>query len=99
MKYNAYEIGQRARSARNNKNIMQKELSEMLGIGQSTYSKFENGEYDMPLSEVVRLCEYLGISVSWLIGEKGLPRLTDYEALEVETFMQFLISKRRRTNS
>ncbi len=97
MRYNAYEIGQRARAARNNKNIMQKELSEILGIAQSTYSKFENGEYDIPLSELIRLCDYLGISASWLIGEKGFPHLTDYEALEIETFMQFLISKRRRT--
>lgn len=94
MEYDAYEIGNRAYNARHNMNIKQSEISEALGIHQATYSKFENGRYDMPLSEVIKLCNYLGVSVSWLIGEKSLPRLTDSERLEVEKFINYTISIR-----
>jgi transcriptional regulator with XRE-family HTH domain len=94
MEYNAYEIGQRARNIRVNKNIKQGELSETLGIAQSSYSRFENGLYDMPLSEVIKLCDYLGVSVSWLISEKSIPRLTDSERLDVEKYINYVISTR-----
>lgn len=96
MKYDLYAIGQRALNARLNKNIQQKEISQTLGISQATYSRFENGQCDMPLSLVMKLCDYLGVSVSWLINEDNVPRLTDNERLELEKYKHFLISQRKK---
>jgi transcriptional regulator with XRE-family HTH domain len=96
MKYNAYEIGLRAYNARHNKNMNQAEISEALGIGQSSYSRFETGQGELPLSKIIELCDYLGITVSWLVGENNIPQLTDNERLELENYKNYLISKRTK---
>lgn len=95
MNYDAYTVGRRACAMRKNKNIKQTEISEMLDIGQSTYSRFENGEGDLPLSKVFKLCDYLGITVSWLVGEK-ISKLTEQESTELEQYKNYLISKRNK---
>ena len=96
MEYDAFAIGARAFQIRENKNMKQSELSQVLGIHQATYSKFENGRYDMPTSKLIKLSDYLGVPVSWLVGEKSIPHLTDRECLEVENYKKFLISKRKK---
>lgn len=97
MKYDSFEIGIRAFNARENKNMKQTELSQALGIHQATYSKFENGRYDMPLSQVIKLCDYLDMPVSWLVGENPLLNdLTNDELLEVMKFIKFVKSKRKQ---
>jgi transcriptional regulator with XRE-family HTH domain len=96
MKYDAYAIGMRAFSARENKKMKQTEISKVLGIHQATYSKFENGRYDMPVSQLIKLCNHLDISVSWLIGENSLPYLTDIERLELDKFLNYLVNKRNK---
>jgi transcriptional regulator with XRE-family HTH domain len=93
--YDKIAIGNRAYAARTNRNLKQDDVSDVLGIHQSTYSKFENGRYDMPLSELIALCNYLGITVSWLIGEKD-NSLTESDLLFLEKFKQFLISERKK---
>lgn len=96
MKYDAYETGLRAYNQRQSLSKKQSEVSEVLGISQATYSRFETGQGDLPVSKFVKLCDYLGVSVSWLIGEKSIPKLTDSECLEVENFKKYLISKRNK---
>jgi len=96
MDYDAYEIGLRAYNARLSLSKKQSDVSEKLNISQSTYSRFESGKYDMPLSKVIELCNYLGVSVSWLIGEQSLPQLTNSELLEIEKFSRYLIDRRNK---
>jgi len=67
---NLVDIGDRAYSARVNKRIKQEHLSESLGIAQSSYSRFENGTYDMPITKIMELCDLLDISVMWLLYGK-----------------------------
>lgn len=93
--YDRIAIGNRAYSARTNKNIKQSEMGEALNIHQSTYSKFENGRYDIPLSELIKLCNYLDISMSWLIGE-NITQLTENEFIELEQYRRYLINKRNK---
>lgn len=88
-------IGNRAYAARTNRNLKQIDVSDELGINQSTYSKFENGKYDLPLSELIKLCNYLNISSSWLIGECTVD-LTDSEALELDEYKKYILNKRNK---
>lgn len=97
MKYDAYEIGQKVSSMRNSKNITQKEISEALNIGQSSYSRFETGQGDLSFSKVIKLCEYLSISPSWLMGEQiSNQKLSVQELLELEQYRGYLINKRKK---
>lgn len=95
MVYDKIAIGNRACEARNNKNLKQKEVSDAIGIHQTTYSKFENGLHKLDIEQLINLCDLLDISVAWLIGENSLPELTVRECQEIDDFTNFLISKRK----
>jgi transcriptional regulator with XRE-family HTH domain len=97
MKYDAYEVGLRAYNVRLSLSKKQSDVSESIGISQAKYSRFEGGKCDLPLSDAVKLCEYLGISISWLTGEKSIPRLTDSERLDVEKYINYVISLRGKS--
>lgn len=96
MMYDGIAIGNRAYEARKNKNLKQHEVGAALGIHQATYSKFENGQYDMPLSQVIKLCNILDVSVSWLIGEDIIADLTDNERQIVEHFIRYIKNIRKK---
>jgi len=95
MKYDEIAIGNRAYIARKSKNLKQIELSNALGMHQATYSKFENGRYDISLSELVKLCSFLDVPITWLLGVDIIAGFTDSECLELEKFKKYLISLRK----
>lgn len=95
MEYDKIATGNRATEARKNKNLNQKEVSAAIGIHQTTYSKFENGQYKMDIEQMMKLCDLYEISIAWLVGENILPPLTVKEWQEVQDFAKFLISKRK----
>jgi transcriptional regulator with XRE-family HTH domain len=96
MEYDKITTGNRAYEMRKVKNLKQSEIGTALGIHQTTYSKFELGQYDMPISELVKLCNILDVSVSWLIGENSIADLTDEERHIMESFKRFLKKTRNK---
>jgi transcriptional regulator with XRE-family HTH domain len=96
MRYDKIEIGNKLFLIRNSKNLKQIEVSEALGISQSTYSKIESGKYDITLSMLFNISEYFGVSIEWILGIKDNVELTSNESLEVEKFINYIISQRKQ---
>lgn len=48
----------------------QMEISELLNTTQQQYSKYENGQNEIPVRHVITLCKFYGISADWLLGLK-----------------------------
>ena len=46
----------------------QSDIAAVLGISQQHYSKYEKGEYELPLRHFITLAEYYGVSADYLIG-------------------------------
>lgn len=46
----------------------QSDVAAVLGISQQHYSKYETGEYELPLRHFITLAEYYGVSADYLIG-------------------------------
>ena len=46
----------------------QQQIADMLNVKQNTYSQYEIGVLNYPLDVVVRLAEYYGTSVDYLLG-------------------------------
>lgn len=46
----------------------QKQLGEYLGISQNTYSQYEIGVLNYPVDVLIRLAEFYGVSVDYLLG-------------------------------
>ena len=58
----------RIRDLREDHDYTQKQIAELLRCDQSLYSKYERGEREIPLSLVVKLADFYGTSVDYLIG-------------------------------
>lgn len=63
----------RIREIREDRDLSQKEISELLMCDQSLYSKYELGKRDLPLRIAAKLAEYYGVSVDYLIGLTDSP--------------------------
>lgn len=58
----------RIRDLREDKDLKQREVAELLLCDQSLYSKYERGERELPLHLAVQLAEFYGVSVDYLVG-------------------------------
>lgn len=98
MKFDAKLIGRRIYITRINKNLTQSDICKALHIGQSTYSKLENGKYNNLNIEIInQLSDFFDVSVTWLSGLDVYDDLTEYETLLLEEFKNYLKSKRNRS--
>ena len=46
------------------------EIAEILNTTQQQYSKYENGQNEIPVRHVITLCKFYEISADWLLGLK-----------------------------
>lgn len=58
----------RIRDLRNDKDMTQKEVAEVLGMSQTGYSKYETGENDTPTAVLIQLAQLHKTSVDYLLG-------------------------------
>ena len=58
----------RIRDLREDRDLTQKEIADYLLCDQSLYSKYERGERPLPLELAVRLAQFYGTSVDYLVG-------------------------------
>jgi transcriptional regulator with XRE-family HTH domain len=58
----------RIRDLRIDHSLTQAQVAAFLNIKQNTYSQYEVGTVNYPLDAVVRLAEYYGVSVDYLVG-------------------------------
>ena len=53
----------RLRDLREDRDLNQTQIAQMLGMSQTGYSKYETGENDIPTQVLIRLAEFYGTSV------------------------------------
>lgn len=58
----------RIRDLRDDLDLKQKELADVLGISQRTYSHYENGTRKIPLDILVALADYYNCSTDYMLG-------------------------------
>lgn len=69
---------QKIRDLREDKDLKQRELAEVLNCSQRIYSNYERGEVDIPTQVLIKLSEFYNTSVDYLLGltdeKKPYPR-------------------------
>lgn len=65
---------QRLKDLREDKEKLQSEIAEILGITQQQYSRYERGLREIPFHHVIALAEYYNISLDYLAGLIDVPR-------------------------
>ncbi|MCM1161238.1 MAG: helix-turn-helix domain-containing protein [Roseburia sp.] len=56
------------RNLREDKDKKQQEVADYLHIKQTTYSKYELGKINIPIEVFMKLADYYGVSVDYLLG-------------------------------
>lgn len=64
----------RIRDMREDRDLTQQAIADMVQCDQSLYSKYERGEREIPLTIIAKLADYYKTSVDYLIGRTDEPR-------------------------
>ena len=56
------------RDIRNDKDMSQTDVAKVLGTSQQHYSKYENGETEIPVRVFTTLADFYGVSIDYLLG-------------------------------
>lgn len=60
-----YEI---LRSLREDHDLTQSDVANLLGTTQQVYSRYENGVNEMPVRHIVTLCKFYRVSADLILG-------------------------------
>ena len=59
---------QRIRDLREDADLQQKDMAAYLQCSQVCYSYYETGKRDIPTDVLIKLADYYGVSVDYLLG-------------------------------
>lgn len=59
---------ERIRALRQDNDLSQREIADMLGIAQTTYSQYELDKRPMPIEYLVALCKFYKVSADYMLG-------------------------------
>ncbi len=58
---------QRIRDLREDRDLTQKQVAQMLGMSQTGYSKYETGENDIPTAVLIKLADFYQTTIDYLL--------------------------------
>lgn len=67
-------ILQRIRDLREDRDLTQTTVAEILHIQQNTYSQYETGIRNIPVEALCQLADFYGVSVDYLLGRTDVSK-------------------------
>ena len=64
----------RIKDLREDRDMNQTQIANILGMSQTGYSKYETGENDIPTTILIKLARYYNTSIDFLLGETDNPQ-------------------------
>lgn len=58
----------RIRDLREDKDLNQEQLAKLLNVSQTTYSRYESGNLEIPLQSLIKLADFYSTSVDYLLN-------------------------------
>ncbi|MBR0063753.1 MAG: helix-turn-helix transcriptional regulator [Oscillospiraceae bacterium] len=62
------------RAIREDNDIRQKEIASYLNVSQNTYSQYETGVISLTAEVLIRLSDYYGVSIDYLLDRTDDPQ-------------------------
>ncbi|WP_294583007.1 helix-turn-helix transcriptional regulator [uncultured Staphylococcus sp.] len=103
------EIGKLVKRLRNKNKITITEFANEIGVNKSTISRYENGTRKIPMEDIAKFANALGVTPNYLLFEEQVQQeqdtiaahfdkddLTEEELKEVEQFIEFIKNRRRK---
>ncbi len=63
------------RSIREDRDIRQKDIAKILNVSQNTYSQYETGVISLTAEILIKLSEYYGVSIDYLLDRTDNPNI------------------------
>ena len=63
----------RIRDLREDHDMTQQAVAEVLGTSQTMYARYERGANELPLHHLLTLCRLYGVSADYILGLSDLP--------------------------
>lgn len=64
----------RLREIRKSRGISQLRLAMDLNMNQNTISRYETGEREPGISDLIKIADYFGVSIDYLVGRGNEPK-------------------------
>ena len=64
----------RIRALREDKDLTQAFMAKLLSVNQKTYSRYETGEHEIPLSALCLLADFHGVSTDYLLDRTDVTK-------------------------
>lgn len=65
---------QKLRGLREDNDLTQAQIAELLGTSQTMYARYERGANEMPIRHLVTLCKFYNVSADYLLGTAPDPK-------------------------
>lgn len=59
---------ERIRALREDRDITQQTIADILGTSQTMYARYERGANELPLRHLITLCEFYKVSADYILG-------------------------------
>lgn len=68
------KLSERLKELRANNNVMQKEISEVLGIAPRTLRGYEGGTREPNIDKLIEIADFFDVSLDYLVGRSDDPK-------------------------
>ena len=85
-------IGVKIRNAREDKDLTQREMAELIPMNQSNYSKIERNVQEPSLDQLRRICQILNLDPSYLLNLGMFADFTDNDLAFLKKVKDFIKS-------
>lgn len=58
----------RLKDLREDKDLKQENIARLLKIKQQNYSRYETGQYTIPIDKIIILSEFYNVSIDYIVG-------------------------------
>ncbi len=100
-------LGERLNKLRRNKGLTLKELGDILNLGESTLSMYENDKRSPDYETLKRIADFFDVSLDYLLGRKDTDietiaahhegdEWTEAELADIEKFKEFVKMRREQ---
>ena len=68
---------ERIRELREDNDLTQKDIANVLGTTQQVYSRYENGTNEIPIRHIITLSRFYKVSCDYILGESDITKRYD----------------------
>lgn len=101
---------QRLKDLKEDKDLKQREVAEIIGVAENHYGKYERGEVDITFGRVIKLAEYYNVSLDYIAGrtndkgglhskseiEKMWEELNKDDQEEIRALIEYKLRRKKR---